>query len=126
MNCARKLKILKRYSLFFFSIESFGTHLLFASYLFVCFSSLAVFSHVQAIDQAQALFKSGIGVNPRNNLNQTPLHIAVEEGQAMMVHFLLSQPGIDINVVDMSGNTVQSAQGDVCFISCFMLFYVSY
>jgi ankyrin repeat protein len=51
--------------------------------------------------------KTGVGVNPRNNLNQTPLHIAVEEGQQLMVHFLLKQPGIDINVVDMSGNTVR-------------------
>ncbi len=51
------------------------------------------------------LGNSGVDVNTRNDIGQTPLHNAVLSGLLECTTFLLEAPGIDLNAVSNSGHT---------------------
>ena len=51
------------------------------------------------------LGNSGVDVNTRNNIGETPLHNAAYSGVLGCTKFLLEAPGIDLNAVSNSGHT---------------------
>ena len=53
----------------------------------------------------QMLLEHGVSVNVRNNMGQTPLHLAASKNRLTVVKTLTEADGVDINITDNAGNT---------------------
>jgi rabankyrin-5 len=57
------------------------------------------------LQTVQNLVKNGANLNPLNNENLTPLHVAIKNKQEEIIKVLLEQPSIDLKIRDKNGNT---------------------
>jgi ankyrin repeat protein len=67
-------------------------------------TALHVAARGNKVDMADLMIAAGLGINVRNNFGQTPLILAVEQGNSQMIMWLLGKKA-DVAVGDFRGKT---------------------